>query len=197
VVDGGPTDNPSTAEVLDGILTARAAQVILLPNASAVGGVAELAAQQAREQGVVVAVVPTKSPVQGLAAIAVHDEQRRFEDNVIALAEAAAATRFAEVTIAVRDSLTLAGRCSAGDVLGLIDGEVVEIGSDVAETGISLVRRLVDAGGELVTVLSGAEDGATEAAAAVVAHVRSRLPFVEVSSYVGGQPHYPLLIGVE
>jgi DAK2 domain fusion protein YloV len=197
VVDGGPTDNPSTAEVLDGILSTRAAQVILLPNASAVGGVAELAAQQAREQGVAVAVVPTKSPVQGLAAVAVHDEQRRFEDNVIALAEAAAATRFAEVTIAVRDSLTLAGRCSAGDVLGLIDGEVVEIGSEVAEMGISLVRRLVDAGGELVTVLSGADPGAAEAAESVVEYVRSRLPFVEVSSYVGGQPHYPLLIGVE
>jgi dihydroxyacetone kinase-like predicted kinase len=197
VVDGGPTDNPSTAEVLDGILSTRAAQVILLPNASAVGGVAELAAQQAREQGVAVAVVPTKSPVQGLAAVAVHDEQRRFEDNVIALAEAAAATRFAEVTVAVRDSLTLAGRCSAGDVLGLIDGEVVEIGSAVAEMGISLVRRLVDAGGELVTVLAGADPGAAAAAEAVVEHVRSRLPFVEVSSYVGGQPHYPLLIGVE
>jgi len=195
VVDGGPTANPSTAEVLDGILGARAAQVILLPNAAAVGGVAELAAQQAREQGVVVAVVPTKSPVQGLAAVAVHDEQRRFEDNVIAVAEAAAATRFAEVTIAVRDSLTYAGRCSAGDVLGLIDGEVVEIGNDVVGMGISLVNRLVAAGGELVTVLSGADSGA--AAEAVVEHVRAKLPFVEVSSYVGGQPHYPLLIGVE
>lgn len=197
VVDGGPTANPSTAEVLDGILGARAAKVILLPNAAAVGGVAELAAQQAREQGVVVAVVPTKSPVQGLAAVAVHDEQRRFEDNVIAVAEAAAATRFAEVTIAVRDSLTYAGRCSAGDVLGLIDGEVVEIGNDVVGMGISLVNRLVAAGGELVTVLSGADSGAAAAAEAVVEHVRAKLPFVEVSSYVGGQPHYPLLIGVE
>ncbi len=197
VVDGGPTANPSTAEVLDGILATRAAQVILLPNAPAVGGVAELAAQQAREQGVVVAVVPTKSPVQGLAAVAVHDEQRRFEDNVIAVAEAAAATRFAEVTIAVRDSLTYAGRCSAGDVLGLIDGEVVEIGGDVVGMGISLVNRLVAAGGELVTVLSGADQDAAAAAEAVVEHVRTTLPFVEVSSYVGGQPHYPLLIGVE
>ena len=197
VVDGGPTANPSTAEVLDGIVSTGAAQVILLPNATAIGGVAELAAAQAREQGVSVAVVPTKSPVQGLAAVAVHDEQRRFEDNVIAVAEAAAATRFAEVTVAVRDSLTYAGRCSAGDVLGLIDGEVVEIGKDVAGMGISLVGRLVAAGGELVTVLAGADPDALEAAEAVVEHVRATLPFIEVSSYVGGQPHYPLLIGVE
>ena len=197
VVDGGPTDNPSTAEVLEGILGTGAAQVIVLPNASAVGGVAELAAQQARQQGVIVSIVPTKSPVQGLAAVAVHDDQRRFEDNVIAVAEAAAATRFAEVTIAVRESLTYAGRCKAGDVLGLIDGEVVEIGADVAEMGISLVGRLVAAGGELVTVLSGAADGAGSAAEQIVTHVRSRMPFIEISAYVGGQPHYPLLIGVE
>ncbi|MDQ2839247.1 MAG: DAK2 domain-containing protein [Actinomycetota bacterium] len=197
VVDGGPTDNPSVAEVLNEILGTQAAEVILLPNASAVGAVAELAAAQAREQGVVVAVVPTKSPLQGLAAVAVHDEGRRFQDNVIALAEAAAATRFAEVTVAVRESITYAGRCEAGDVLGLIDGEVVEIGSDVAAMGISLVSRLVAAGGELVTVLSGTDAGAGEAATAVQAYVRREHPLVEINGFVGGQPHYPLLIGVE
>jgi DAK2 domain fusion protein YloV len=188
---------PSTAEVLAEIVGTQAAQVILLPNASAVGGVAELAAEQARARGVTVAVVPTKSPLQGLAAVAVHDGQRRFEDNVIAVAEAAAATRFAEVTVAQREALTYAGRCAAGDVLGLIDGEVVQIGSDIATMGIDLVERLVAAGGELVTVLSGADPGAAQAAAALEAHVHARLPFIEINCYPGGQPGYPLLIGVE
>ncbi|MDQ1722362.1 MAG: fatty acid kinase [Pseudonocardiales bacterium] len=198
VVEGGPEGaGPSMAQVLEEILRTGAGQVILLPNASAVRAVAESAAAQAREQGVNVAVVPTKSPVQGLAAVAVHDETRRFEDNVIALAEAAAATRFAEVTIAVDDSITYAGRCSAGDVLGLIDGEVVEIGADVARVGISLVGRLVAAGGELVTVLSGADPGADAAAQSVHSYLRSLHPLVEVGVFVGGQPRYPLLIGVE
>ncbi|HEV2888361.1 MAG TPA: DAK2 domain-containing protein [Jatrophihabitans sp.] len=199
VVDGRPggSAGPTASQVLAEILRTGAAQVILLPNASTVRAVAESAAARARQQGVSVAVVPTKSPVQGLAAVAVHDETRRFEDNVIALAEAAAATRFAEVTIAVRDSITYAGRCSAGDVLGLIDGEVVEIGTDVARVGISLVRRLVAAGGELVTVLSGADRGASAAAQLVHSYLRSRHPLVEVNVFVGGQPRFPLLIGVE
>ena len=198
VVEGrSPGASPSMGQVLAEILGTRAAQVILLPNAPAARGAAEQAAAEAREQGVTVAVVPTKSPVQGLAAVAIHDENRRFEDNLIALAEAAAATRFAEVTIAVRDSITYAGRCSAGDVLGLIDGEVVEIGADVTRVGISLVRRLVAAGGELVTVLSGADLGAGEAAQAVHSYLRSRHPLVEVGIFVGGQPRFPLLIGVE
>ena len=143
------------------------------------------------------AVVPTKSPVQGLAAVAVHDENRRYDDDVIAVAEAAAATRFAEVTIAVRESITYAGRCQAGDVLGLIDGEVVEIGTDIAAVGIRLVQRLIAAGGELVTVLSGSDDGAAAAAERVHTYIHTEHPLVEISAFVGGQPHFPLLIGVE
>ena len=199
VVDSGPGEGAgaSVGQVVAGILGTGAAQVVLLPNAPGARLVAEAAASQAREQGIRVAVVPTKSPVQGLAAVAVHDETRRFEDDVIALAEAAAATRFAEVTIAAGDSITYAGRCSAGDVLGLIDGEVVEIGSDVGGMGISLVRRLVAAGGELVTVLSGADPGAEAAAQAVRRYLRSEHPLVEVAVLAGGQPDFPLLIGVE
>lgn len=197
VVEGGMGDNPSTAEVLAGILAVEAARVILLPNAAAVRGVAELAAEQARQQGIEVAVVPTKSPLQGLAAVAVHDPDRRFEDDVIALAEAAAATRFAEVTVALRESITYAGRCSAGDVLGLIDGEVVRIGSDIREVGIDLVNRLIAAGGELVTVVSGAGFEAANAATELETYVKSVHPLVDISVFSGGQPHFPLLLGVE
>ncbi|MDQ1736676.1 MAG: fatty acid kinase [Pseudonocardiales bacterium] len=197
VVDGGPTCNPSTAEVLNELVSSQAARVILLPNAAAVDGVAEMAAEEARAQGIEVAVIPTKSPVQGLAAVAVHDVSRRFEDDVIALAEAAAATRFAEVTIAVRESITYVGRCQAGDVLGLIDGEVVEIGAEVAAVGISLVERLISAGAELVTVLAGSDPGGTEAAALLGSHVKAHHPLIELNAFTGGQPHFPLLIGAE
>ncbi len=197
VVDGGPTDNPSTAEVLAEIVASQAARVILLPNASPVGGVAELAAREARERGISVSVIPTKSPVQGLAAVAVHDESRRFDDDVIAMAEAAAATRFAEVTVAVREAITYVGRCAAGDVLGLIDGEVVVIGAEVTAVAIGLVERLIGAGGELVTVLVGSDPTAEAAAAALQRHVADHHPLVEISSFSGGQPHFPLLIGVE
>jgi uncharacterized protein len=197
VVEGGPTSNPSTAEVLAEILASEAARVILLPNASAVGGVAELAAEEARALGVLVSVIPTKSPVQGLSAVAIHDDNRRFEDDVIAMAETAAATRFGEVTIAVRESITYAGRCAAGDVLGLIDGEVVEIGKDVADVGISLINRLIAVGGELVTVLAGSQDGAAAASTTVERYVRAHHPLVEFNAFRGGQPHFPLLIGVE
>jgi hypothetical protein len=74
---------------------------------------------------------------------------------------------------------------------------VVEIGADVAEVGIRLVGRLVAAGGELVTVLSGSDDGAAEAAERLHKFMHDEHPLVETEVFVGGQPHYPLLIGVE
>ena len=58
------------------------------------------------------------------------------------MAEAAAATRFAQVEIATGAGLTTIGECRPGDVLGLIDGDVVEIGS----SAVDVDRRWCSAG---------------------------------------------------
>jgi len=188
--------NPSAAEVLAAVQAAGAAQVVLLPNASQVSGVVNAAAEQARDDGIEVAVVPTRSPVQGLAAVAVHDGARRFGDDVVAMAEAAAATRFAEVTVAQREALTSLGRVHAGDVVGLIDGEVVEIGTSVRDVALATLDRLLGVGGELITIIAG-KDAAPELAAEVQARIAEAAPFIEVAVFDGGQPNYPLLLGVE
>ena len=91
-------------------------------------------ARGATPTGMRVSVVPTRSPVQALAALAVRDPARRFDDDVIAMAEAAGACRYAEVCVAVRDALTMAGPCRPGDVLALVEGEVNLIGGDLVET---------------------------------------------------------------
>jgi uncharacterized protein len=187
---------PSTAEVLAAVRTTGAAEVVLLPNASQVTGVAEAAADEARGEGIRVTVVPTRSPVQGLAAVAVHDSARRFDDDVVAMAEAAAATRFAEVTIAERESLTSVGICQRGDVLGLIDGEVVEIGRGLIAVVFAITDRLLGVGAELMTVLVG-HDAPAGIGDLIVRHVQERAPFTDVTVYSGGQPNYPLIIGVE
>lgn len=196
VVDGGPTNNPSTAEVLDAIHATGAGQVVLLPNDSNVHAVASAAAEEARAEGIGVGVVPTRSPVQALAAIAVRDPGRRFHDEVILMAEAAGACRYAEVTVATRDALTVAGRCEAGDILALVEGEVNVIGKDLAPTCRTLLDRMLAGGGEMVTLIIGA--GAPgDLADDLSRHIHDSWPFVDVQSYHGGQPHYPLLVGVE
>ena len=192
-VDDAP---PSVADVVAAIHASGARELVLLPNAARVTGVAEAAADQLRAHGVRVSVVPIRSPVQGLAAIAVHDGARRFDDDVVAMAEAAAATRHAEVMLATEEALTAVGICRAGDVLGLIDGEVVEIGHGLIAVAFSLVDRLLRVGAELMTVLVGA-DAPPRAGELLEAHVRSQAPLTDVTVYQGGQSEHAVIIGAE
>ncbi len=197
VVSRGPEGAaPSTGEILAAIKASGAAKVVVIPNDSNIIATANAAAAQARSVGIGTGVVPTRSPVQALAALAVRNPARRFDDEVIVMAEAAGACRYAEVTIATREAVTVAGRCEPGDVLALVADEVNLIGSDLTETCCQLLDRLLAGGGELVTLLIGAPapDGL---AAAITAHLVEHWPFVEVQSYRGGQAHYPLQVGVE
>ncbi|MEU7761922.1 MULTISPECIES: DAK2 domain-containing protein [Micromonospora] len=188
--------NPSTGELLDAIRATGAARVVVLPNDPNTQSVASAAAKEAHGLGIKVSVVPTRSPVQALAALAVRDPKRRFEDDVIAMAEAAGACRYAEVCHAAREALTVAGPARPGDVLALVEGEVHLIGQDLVDTCTAVVDRMLGGGGELVTLLCGA-DAPAGLADRVRAHVEGAWPFVEVQAYEGGQPHYPLLVGVE
>ena len=187
---------PSTGELLDAIRGCGASQVVVLPNDPDTEAVAGAAAREAETAGLRVSIVPTRSPVQALAALAVRDPARRFDDDVIAMAEAAGACRYAEVCVAVRDALTMAGPCRAGDVLALVEGEVNLIGGDLVETCRALLDRMLGGGGELVTLLTGA-DAPRTLVDDVRGHLAVRWPFVEVQAYDGGQPLYPLLVGVE
>jgi DAK2 domain fusion protein YloV len=196
VVDGGPTANPSTGELLDALRRTGAREVVLLPNDGNTLAVASAAAEQARDEGFSVAVVPTRSVLQGLAAVAIGDSTRSFADDVAAMAEAAGSTRWAEVTTAVRESATMAGICRPGDVLGLLEGDVVLIGSDVEQVAVQLTDWMLDGGGELVTVVTG-EQAPEGVGQRLVDHVERSRPAVEALAYEGGQPHYPLLLGVE
>ncbi|MGY1710417.1 DAK2 domain-containing protein [Geodermatophilus sp. SYSU D00758] len=189
----GP-DGLTEDELVAAVVDSGAATVVLLPNDAALTAAASHAAEHARGMGRDVAVVPTRSPVQALAAVAVADPARRFGDDVITMAEAAAATRWAEVTVADQEALTSAGRCHPGDVLGSAEGDVVVIGRDPAEVACDLIDRLLSAGGELATVVVGAEAGLGDA---VCAHLAGRHPTVEVARYDCGAGGVPLLVGVE
>jgi dihydroxyacetone kinase-like predicted kinase len=196
VVPGGAGRRASIAEVLDGIRRTVAREVVVLPNDADSLAVAEAAARAARAEGVRVAVVPSRASVQALAALAVHEPHRLFDDDVVSMTAAAGHARHGGVTVATRDGVTMAGVCSTGDVLGVIDGDFAVIGARLDATACTVVDRLLGGGGELVTLLVGA-DAEDSLAAAVVEHLHRTRPEVETVVYAGGQPRYPLLVGVE
>ncbi|MFJ2752618.1 DAK2 domain-containing protein [Streptomyces sp. NPDC087297] len=191
-----PGELPAAAELLDAVRRAHAREVVLLPGGAELRAAAAAAAEQARAEGVRVAVIPTRSAVQGLAALAVHDPEGSFDEDVVAMTAAAGATRYGELAVAERQSFTSAGICQAGDVLGLIDGDVAVIGSGLTETAEAVLDRMLGSGGELVTLVLGPDvpDAVAERLEAYVQHGHLA---VDTVTYRGGRYSAPLLIGVE
>lgn len=196
VVPALPRQRPSTAELLSAIVGSHASEVIILPSDKDTAGVADAAAEQARHDGIRVAVIPTRAVVQTLAAVAVHDASRRFADDVVAMTRAASATRYAAVTIASREALTTAGPCRIGDVLGLVNGDIVKVGSSVGDVTRELLSGMLAMGGELVTLVLGV-DADDDLRVALPEWVEATFPLAEVCVHEGGQPLWPLIIGVE
>ncbi|MEZ3181321.1 DAK2 domain-containing protein [Streptomyces pimonensis] len=191
-----PGEPPASGELVQAVRRAHAREVVLLPNDADLRHTAAAAAEQVRAEGVRVALIPTRSAVQGIAALAVHEPERRFDEDVVSMTSAAGATRYAEVTVAEHQSWTMAGICQAGDVLGLVDGDVAVIGQDLTSTAETVLDRMLAAGGELVTLVLG-DDAPESVAARLETRVRQGYLAVDTVVYHGGRQGALLLIGVE
>ncbi|MFC6043343.1 DAK2 domain-containing protein [Nocardioides hankookensis] len=200
VVSAGPGLRPSTGELLEAITGCGAAEVVVLPNDADSVRVAEIAARTAEADhggAVRVAVIPTQAQVTGLAAIAVHEPGRAFDQDVLEMTATARHARQGAVTIAAKQAMTMAGPCEPGDVLGVVAGDFAVVGEDLFAVATDVLERLLGGGGELVTIVGGAGDGDGALATRCAAYVEEHHPAVDVVVYDGGQPRYPLLMSAE
>jgi hypothetical protein len=198
----GPGGRPPTsAQLSRAVLEAGVREVMIVTADSDGLAPAFAAADQAERElpGVRVAVIPGKAAVQAVAALAVHEPGRRFDADVVAMTAAAGATRYGALQVAADDAWTMAGVAKAGDVLGFIEDDVALISPTVLDAALAVVDRMMSAGGEMVTLVTGADLGlpTAELVQAVSARVLARRPEMDVVAYTGGQPGWPLLIGVE
>jgi hypothetical protein len=185
VLDGGPTLNPSTYELLAGIHKVAAEEVIVLPNSSNVIMAAERAAELSDKH---VRVVPSRSQQAGLAAVVALDPARGASENAAALNEALERVRTGSVAEAARDDAD--GRFRSGEAVGFVEDELVAWG-EPERTLATVVSSLAD-GAELLMCIAG--DGAPLE--------RERLlelapDGIELEYSIGGQPSYWWLLAAE
>ncbi|GAC1379303.1 MAG: DAK2 domain-containing protein [Marmoricola sp.] len=199
VMDVGPSGRPGTVEfeaAMRSSIREGAGEVLVLPNDSHGVESARAAARIVEsDTGARVVVIPTVAQVQGLAALAVHEEGRSLDSDVIAMTSAARGTRHGAVTVATNQAMTTVGPCEIGDVLGVLQGDFAVIGEDLVDVATTILRRMLDAGGELVTLVAGS--GAEELPQHCQAWIESSYPGVDVITYEGGQQRYPLFMAVE
>ncbi|HEX2284886.1 MAG TPA: dihydroxyacetone kinase, partial [Mycobacterium sp.] len=190
-------DGPVSAkQLLHALVNTGAAQIMVLPNGYVAAEELVAGCTAAIGWGIDVVPVPAASMVQGLAALAVHDADRQAVDDGYTMARAAAAARHGSVRVATEEALTWAGTCKPGDGLGIAGDEVLIVGEDVTAAGAGLIDLFLAAGGELVTVLTGAGvDGSV--GDALQEHVHRRHPGIELVTYHTDHRGDALLIGVE
>ena len=196
VVSGGQTMNPSTADILEAIESANADNVIVLPGNGNIRMAAEAAASACEDAHV--AVVPTKTVLQGFSAMFVVDPEASLEDNVEAMTEAIQGVRGGEVTTAVRDSQAADGTpIHDGDVMGIQDDSIDVVGSDVMQVTLDLIAKMQDEEeGDSLTILAG-QDMDDESFEALVAAIEEAQPDLEVDPHRGEQPLYPVIFSIE
>jgi len=185
VLDGGPTLNPSTHELLAGIHSVPSEEVVILPNSANVIMAAERAAELAEKA---VRVVVSTSQQAGLAAAVALTPAADADTNAGAMRVAIAAVRTGAVAPAAREDA--AGRFGVGDAVGFVEDELVAWGATAPTLEAVLAALAADA--ELVTCIAGEGaplDGAAIAALAPVG--------VELELEDGGQPAYWWLLSSE
>jgi len=185
VVDGGPTLNPSTYDLLAGVHAVGAREVVLLPNSANVVLAAERAAELSEKT---VRVVPTTSQQAALPALLSFDRDGTAADNSAALEEELARVRTGGVAEAARDDA--GGRFTAGDALGYVGEELMAWGTP-AETLAAVMAGVAD-GCEVVTCISG--EGAPLGRDAIERALPSG---VELDHHDGGQPAWWWLLCAE
>jgi uncharacterized protein len=184
-IDGGPTLNPSTYDLLAAIHEVQAEEVVVLPNSANVIMAAEHAAELSDKQ---VLVAPATSQQAGLAAAVALESDRTVEENARALNEALARLRTGAVAQAARDDAQ--GRFGRGEAVGFVADEVVAWG-EPRETLRKVLATLAD-GAELISVLAGR--GAPLEPEDVAGLVNGG---IELELHHGGQPAYWWLLAAE
>ena len=134
-------------------------------------------------------VIEVESPVQSLAAVAVHDGGSDQAVDVAAMQRAVDGVRWA--------SLVASGPGEQGPrFCGYTADGTTAAGDDQASVAFALADSLLATGPEMITLLSG-RDADRDLSAAVAARVAASAPTVEVVCYDGDMASVVLVIGAE
>jgi len=187
VIDGGPTLNPSTYELLAGIHEVDAEEVVVLPASRNVVMAAEEAAELSDKQVVVVQALSQQAAL--VAAVSLMPD-RAVAENASAMANSLRDLRTGGVAPAARDDAQ--GRFRKGDAVGFLEGGVIAWG-DPSETLLTVIKALGE-DAELISMLSG--DGAPISFAEIEAMVNGSVE-AELELREGGQPAWWWLLSAE
>ncbi len=192
IVSGGQTMNPSIESLVRSIEKIDAENIFVFPNNSNVKLAAQMAAKSIEDRNVI--VIPTKSFPQGVTCMLNFSEDADVEENREAMCAAIDTVTTISVTYAVHDSDINNLGIKKGQMLGLLNGEVV----CAKDTSVSLIDffepQISDA--SYITVYTG-KDADSRSAAKILEKIKKYAPTADVVEIDGNQDVYSYIIACE
>jgi len=193
IVSGGQTMNPSTKDLLQAVESVASDKVIILPNNKNIVPAANQV-QSVTEKSI--AVVPTETIPQGVAALLAFDYEADLEANAQLMNRSRSQVKTIEVTRAVRSTQLNGLNIKKKQAIGLLDGELLAAGNNTIDILNKMLAKLDLTKNEIITIYYGADTEPTEAEQ-VSASIGERHPQLQVEVVRGGQPHYNYIISIE
>ncbi|MFH5909247.1 DAK2 domain-containing protein [Clostridium perfringens] len=193
VIEGGQTMNPSTQDMLEAIEKLNAEHIFILPNNKNIIMAANQAAEISDKD---IRVIPTKTIPQGITCITMFNPEVDVEENTEELKEAMEMVKTTSVTYAVRDTEVDGKEIKEGNILGLVEGKIKEVGEDPYKVAEDLIDSLVDEDSELITIFYG-KDCEEEKVDALIEKLEGKYEDLDVQCYKGEQPLYYFIMSVE
>jgi uncharacterized protein len=193
IVEGGQTMNPSTQELLNSFENLPTDKIIILPNNKNIVLAAKSAAELTVKQ---VAVIPSVSVPQGLAAMLRLAPEGEFESVVDEMTSALQDVETGEITVATRSVEIDGVQVQEGQIIVLHNGKLVAAHEKLLDACFSLLEHANAEEYELITLFYG-NNISKSRVSEITDAIRERYPNQELEVQDGGQPHYYFIISIE
>ena len=193
VIEGGQTMNPSTQDMLECINKVNAEHIFILPNNKNIIMAANQAAEITEKD---VRVIPTKSIQQGVTCLTMFNGDADVDSNEEELKEIMESVKSGSITYAVRDTEMDGLVIKEGNILGLQESKIVEVGTEKFEVTEKVLDKMIDEDSELITLFYG-KDVSEEEVNEFVSKLEDKYEDLDIQCYEGNQPLYYFLMSVE
>lgn len=193
VIEGGQTMNPSTQDMIEAIDKVNAEHIFILPNNKNIIMAANQAADISDKD---IRVIPTTTIPQGISCATMFNPDSDVEDNCKELKSAIEIVKTGSVTYAVRDTEIDGIEIKEGNMLGLVEGKIKEVGQEKGEVAAKVLEHLIDDDSELITIYYGS-DVTEEEAENFSNMIEEKYEDFDIQVYKGNQPLYYFLLSVE
>jgi len=193
VVNGGPTMNPSTQELLQVVESLTHSKVIILPNDKNIIPTATQVSSLVNKE---IEVVSTETIPQGIAALLSINHESNLRANVASMVEAASQVITIAITQAVKSTKIGDLDITVGQFIALSDNDLAAVGAIPSEAILKALAIQDTQANEVLTIYYGNGTGSNDAEE-MASIIQEQHPHLQIDVVYGGQPHYDYIVSLE